>query len=161
MSNATGLCGAENADYPGEYACTYPADHGPIPDEEGTEWAHADPNRGAWWNAAATAPRDTLTARLHEALLREHFGEHEPHPAYRDPDSDLGRQARRLATYVTAPDPNPTDSLATQIEDILAEQRCRDVHGDAWGPDTVSVACHACRSWADHVAKIIRETDAR
>lgn len=48
---AESICGAENPDYPGEYACTYPVGHGPIsaPSEDGTN-DHGAPEAGAWWS---------------------------------------------------------------------------------------------------------------
>lgn len=47
------LCGAQNADYPGEFSCEMPKGHDAISAlEEGVvaEWDHAAPSKGAWWN---------------------------------------------------------------------------------------------------------------
>lgn len=52
-----------------------------------------------------TAPEsleDMLTRIAHEALLVEHFGSRERHPAYEDPDSAMGRLATRLASVQAA-----------------------------------------------------------
>jgi hypothetical protein len=46
--------------------------------------------------------KKALTKTIHEALLVEHFGKYEPHPAYADPDSDMGLKARRIAKHVVS-----------------------------------------------------------
>lgn len=43
------LCGAQNPDYPGEYACESPKGHGPILNEDNQPYDHAAPSKGAWW----------------------------------------------------------------------------------------------------------------
>ena len=44
------LCGAQNPDYPGEYACEYPKGHGTIfDDEENQPYDHAAPSKGVLW----------------------------------------------------------------------------------------------------------------
>lgn len=49
----------------------------------------------------APALTETLTKAVHAALIREHFGRDQPHPAYLDPDSDMGFKARRIALALT------------------------------------------------------------
>lgn len=49
-------CGAENPDYPGEYACEADDGHDRIPDEEGVLYDHAAPRIGAWWNTPVSPP---------------------------------------------------------------------------------------------------------
>ena len=53
--DVTALCGAENPDYPGEYACTFPKGHMRplrLTDEDGEtgDWDHAAPASGAYWS---------------------------------------------------------------------------------------------------------------
>ena len=71
-------CLAENPDYPGEYACEFPAGHGPVTDdEEGVMlWDHGAPSKGAWWATVSVpdpspwTPERRFTAAEVEAALR-------------------------------------------------------------------------------------------
>jgi hypothetical protein len=45
---------------------------------------------------------DRLGKSIHEALIIEWYGKHEPHPAARDSDSDVGHKARRIAKHVVS-----------------------------------------------------------
>lgn len=65
------VCGAENPDYPGEYACTLPKGHQPtwLDDEQ---WDHAAPASGAWWNMPTK--RSDLSGFTNSELLAELVG---------------------------------------------------------------------------------------
>jgi hypothetical protein len=41
----------------------------------------------------------------------------------------------------------------TDVEAVLAGERCRDVHGDTY----TEPWCHSCRGWATHVAAALAE----
>lgn len=42
--------------------------------------------------------------------------------------------------------------IGLDVEAVLAAERCRDIHSDTY----TEPWCHACRSWAAHVAAVLR-----
>jgi hypothetical protein len=72
-------CGAENPQYPGEYACEYPAGHGPIVDPEDGDmpitgtFDHGAPSKGVWW----TGPPVVVSASKEQLAEISHVNQTE------------------------------------------------------------------------------------
>lgn len=73
------VCGAQNPDYPGEYFCTFPKGHGPLPDTvcdpkdgevDGPVWDHAAPASGASWNMPEPPKKEKPVTILDKETLR-------------------------------------------------------------------------------------------
>jgi hypothetical protein len=66
-------CGAENPQYPGEYACEYPAGHGPIVDPEDGDmpitgtFDHGSPSKGAWWTVPPAGTDEAAKVEARDA----------------------------------------------------------------------------------------------
>ncbi len=76
------ICGAENPDYPGLFACAAAPGHGPIPGL-GRAYDHADPLRGSWWHTskATPSPGDADPLVGVRKVLREALLERDGHSA--------------------------------------------------------------------------------
>lgn len=89
------LCDAENPQYPGEYACEYPAGHGPVIDPDDGDmpitgtFDHGAPSKGAWWTMPPTGTAEADKVENLAQLLYDRDADG-PQPDW----DDLGQETR-------------------------------------------------------------------